>query len=474
MGSRNDSAFKFSTLLFGVAVIVATVVPVGPAAADARVGLGTASSFAVLAGAGVTNTGPSVISGDLGTCPTPAITGFLPGVVVGGTTHANDAVACAAKSDLVTAYNDAAGRAPTTTYSGSTELGGRTLVAGTYKTPTSFAITGTLALDAENDPNAVFVFQAGSTLITATSSNVALRNGAQACNVFWKVGSSATLGVGSNFVGSILALSSITANTGARVQGRLLARNGATTLDSNRVSRPGCVTVPPTTSTVPTTTTTTTPEPTTPTTLAETPTTAVTPTTSVATVTPTTSVATVTPTTSVSLTPTTVAVAPTPTTVAPSAAPTPTTTAPTPTTAAPTPAAAPITEAPAAAPITEAPAAAPITEAPAAAPITETPQAAVLSAPALPAPALPAPALPTRSVPIPKAQSTYVAFPATTPAPSPNQPQITKTGAPPFGDFTGELPRTGISLVWQSVGAALLLLAGYGMRRSTRQQRIAS
>jgi hypothetical protein len=252
------------SIVLGVAALVAAAVT---GAAEARVGLGTAQSFAVLGGAGVTNTGPSVINGDLGTCPTPAITGFPPGAV-NGTIHAADAVACGAQSDLTIAYNDAAGRAPNTTYPGPTDLGGQTLTPGVYMTATSFAITGTLTLDAQGDPNAVFIFQAGSTLITAPNSNVSLLNGAQACNVFWQVGSSATLGVGSMFVGTILALTSIAANTNAVVQGRLLARNGSTTLDSNTITAPVCAppvtttssttVIAPTTTAVPATTSTTT------------------------------------------------------------------------------------------------------------------------------------------------------------------------------------------------------------------------
>ncbi len=241
--SRRRRSLRVVGLILGLVAIVAARVT---GAAEAPVGLGTAESFAVLAGAGVTNTGPTVISGNLGTCPTIAITGFPPGMVVNGTIHAADAEACQAQSDLTIAYNDAAGRAPTTTFAGATDLGGMTLTPGVYTTPTSFAITGTLTLDAQGDPNAVFIFQAGSTLITAPNSRVVLVNGAQACNVFWQVGSSAVLGVGSTFIGTILALTSITAGTNAEVQGRLLARNGAVTLDSNTVTRPVCA---PTTTT---------------------------------------------------------------------------------------------------------------------------------------------------------------------------------------------------------------------------------
>jgi hypothetical protein len=241
----------FVALVTGASVLLAGGLA---SAAEAPVGLGTATSYAVLAGQGVTNTGSSVINGDLGTCPNPSITGFPPGTV-NGATHANDAAACQAKSDLVTAYNDAAGRAPNTTFPGPTDLGGMTLVPGVYKSPTSLAITGTLTLNAQGDANAVFIFQAGSTVITAVNSNVSLINGAQACNVFWQVGSSATLGVGSGFVGTVMALASITANTNATVQGRLLARDGATTLDTNTINRPFCA-APVTTTTAAATTTT--------------------------------------------------------------------------------------------------------------------------------------------------------------------------------------------------------------------------
>jgi hypothetical protein len=237
--SRKTQAARGTSILVAVILGVGALLAATLAGAATAPGLGTAGSFAVLAGAGVTNTGPTVINGNLGTWPTPAISGFPPGVV-NGTIHAADAVAMQAQSDLTTAYNSAAAQAPTTTYPGPTDLGGLTLTPGVYNTPTSFAITGALTLDAQGDPSAVFVFQAGSTLITASNSSVALINGAQACNVFWQVGSSATLGVSSAFIGSILALTSITANTNARVAGRLLARNGATTLDSNRVTRPVC------------------------------------------------------------------------------------------------------------------------------------------------------------------------------------------------------------------------------------------
>jgi len=214
------------------------------AAAEAPVGLGTAASFAVLAGTTVTNTGPSVISGDVGVSPGTAVVGFPPGIVNNGTIHAADALAAQAQADVTTAYNDAAGRSTTATV--TADLGGQTLVSGVY-TGATLGLTGTVTLDAQGDPNAVFIFQAASTLITASSSVVALTNGADACNVYWQVGSSATLGTNSAFVGTVLALTSVAATTSATINGRLLARNGAVTLDSNIITNSTCATLAPTT-----------------------------------------------------------------------------------------------------------------------------------------------------------------------------------------------------------------------------------
>ena len=223
-----------------VALAAAVVLAGGPAeAAQPPVGLGTADNFAVLAGQGVTNTGPTTINGDLGTWPNPAITDATAGMTVNGATHAADAVAQQAQSDTTVAYNDAAGRTPETPV--ATELGNTTKNAGVYSNAT-LGITGPLTLDAEGDPNAVFIFKAGSTLITASSSSVNLINGAKACNVFWQVGSSATLGTNSTFKGTILALASITVTTGVVIEGRALARNGAVTLDSDTITRSTCTT----------------------------------------------------------------------------------------------------------------------------------------------------------------------------------------------------------------------------------------
>lgn len=224
--------------------------------AQAPVGLGTAESFAVLAGTTVTNTGPTIISGNLGVSPGTAVTGFPPGSVIDGKQHRADEVALNAQSDLVTAYNDAAGRTPVTTV--SKDLGGQMLAPGVYKAAGGIGLTGTVTLNANNDPNAVFIFQAGSTLITASSSTVALIGGAQACNVFWQVGSSATLGTNTTFAGNVLALTSASVQTGTTVSGRVLARNGQVSLDDNIIMRPGCVTTSTTTTTSPGGSTTTT------------------------------------------------------------------------------------------------------------------------------------------------------------------------------------------------------------------------
>jgi Ice-binding-like len=215
----------------------------GNARAATAVPLGTAEPFAVLAGSTVTNTGPTVVNGDLGLSPGTAVTGFPPGTV-NGSQHVTDAVAAQAQTDLTTAYNDAAAQAPTGTV--SADLGGQRLAPGVYRSASSLGLTGALTLDAQGNADAVFIFQAGSTLTTASASSVNLVNGAQACNVFWQVGSSATLGTASSFRGSILALTSITATTGATVDGRLLARNAAVTLDTNTITRSRCATPTPT------------------------------------------------------------------------------------------------------------------------------------------------------------------------------------------------------------------------------------
>jgi uncharacterized repeat protein (TIGR01451 family) len=227
-------------LPLAVALVLLMVV-VFPAASAAQpaVGLGTAEPFAVLAGSTVTNTGPSVINGNLGVSPGTAITGFPPGIV-NGTIHATNEVATQAQADLTVAYNDAAGRQPAALVPG--DLGGLTLTPGAYRRDSSLLITGDVILDGQGDPNSVFIFQVGSTLTTASISRVVLTRGAQSCNIFWQIGSSATLGTETTFRGTIMALQSITLNTGATIQGRALARNGAVTLDTNRITVEPCAT----------------------------------------------------------------------------------------------------------------------------------------------------------------------------------------------------------------------------------------
>ena len=220
-----------------LALLVSSAFPAhASAAADGPVGLGTAGPFAVLAGAGITNTGPTTITGDVGTFPTTSRSGFG-SVTLTGTDHGGDAVTQGAKDDLVTAYDDAFGRMPATPV--PVELGGSTLLAGVYTSPT-FGLTGTLTLDAEGRTGAQFVFQAGSTLIAEASSRVVLLNGANPCNVVWQVGSSATFKTGTRFVGDVLAYTSITAQSAATFRGRLLARNGAVTLDTNTITNATC------------------------------------------------------------------------------------------------------------------------------------------------------------------------------------------------------------------------------------------
>ena len=228
---------------FGIGLILAINALAGAAANAAGpspVGLGTAAAFSVLGGQTVTNTGPTTIDENLGVSPGSAITGFPPGIVgPPGTTHAADAVALQAQNDVTIAYNDAAGRAMTADETGI-DLGGQTLVPGVYRSTSGLGLTGPLVLDGQGDPSSVWIFQASSTLTTAAASSVSLRNGASPCNVFWQVGSSATIGTTTTFVGTILALTSIAMQTGASLDGRALARNGAVTLDTNTIRSADC------------------------------------------------------------------------------------------------------------------------------------------------------------------------------------------------------------------------------------------
>jgi uncharacterized repeat protein (TIGR01451 family) len=195
--------------------------------------LGVADTFAVLGWSTVTNTGPTIVTGDLGLSPGLSITGFPPGTVIGGT-QIIGGVAATAQADALTAYNNLAGQACLSGYTISADLGGMTLQPGVYCSGSTMGLTGTLTLDAMGDPNAVWVFQMGSSLTAA--GTVSMINGGQAGNVFWQVGSSATLGTGTVFKGNIIAYASITLDTGASLSGRALALTAAVTLDNNSVS----------------------------------------------------------------------------------------------------------------------------------------------------------------------------------------------------------------------------------------------
>jgi hypothetical protein len=199
--------------------------------------LGTAATFGVLGASTVTNTGLTAIEGNLGVWPGTAITGFPPGIV-SGTIYAADTVAAQAQADALIAYTTAAALPSNRDLTGL-NLGGLTLTPGVYFFSSSAQLTGTLTLDAQGNPNASFVFQIGSTLTTATASAVTLINGATKCGVIWQVGSSATLGTSTRFLGNILALASITANSAVTVSGSLIALNAAVTLIYDQISAAG-------------------------------------------------------------------------------------------------------------------------------------------------------------------------------------------------------------------------------------------
>jgi ice-binding like protein len=230
-----------------VLALLATLAFAGSAQAQAPVGLGTADSFAILAGSEATNTGPSVVNGNLGVSPGNTCPGFFPcdggPGQVNGTVHLGPtSPAAQAQADLIVAYNDAAGRpcSPTNNFTSAPTLGGRTLTAGVYCFDADADLTGPLTLNAQGNPDAVWIFQIGAQLTTATGSSVNLIGGAQACNVFWQVGSTAVLTGSSVFAGNILALTSITVGDAVTVNGRLLARNGNVTLINDTINRAQC------------------------------------------------------------------------------------------------------------------------------------------------------------------------------------------------------------------------------------------
>ncbi len=229
---------------------------VSPAFAATAPTLGAAAAASVAAGTTVTNTGATTLSGNLDLYPGTAVTGFPPGHVGGTTNVAGPAggTANVASNSVTAAYLQVLAAPSTATMNG--DLGGKSLSAGVYSASSSMSLTGSVTL--VGNANSVFIFQAGSSLTVNPGSTVVLSGGVRACNVFWQVGSSATLGTTSSFVGTILALTSISMNTGATLQGRALARNGAVTLDGNTITTSTCsAQVPPTTTTTTAATTTT-------------------------------------------------------------------------------------------------------------------------------------------------------------------------------------------------------------------------
>jgi hypothetical protein len=211
-----------------------TVIPI-QSVTMASVSMAGASNLAVLAGSSVTNTGATNITGDLGLSPGTSVGGFPPGIL-NGTLRINDAIATQAKLDLTAAYNDAAGRTSTDIVTLSGNMGGLTLTPGLYKSTSSLAISsGDLTFDAKGNPDAVFIIQIASTLTTTSGRKVILSGGATASNIFWQVGTSATFGTTSVFKGTIMAMQSITFNTGATLTGKALARNGGVTMAGNTI-----------------------------------------------------------------------------------------------------------------------------------------------------------------------------------------------------------------------------------------------
>lgn len=246
--TKNSRIRRARVAVVSAATLIMLVTVSGPAQAIAlSVPLGTANSFVVLAGTGgITNTGPTTLNGDIGNFPDPSspAPGYGGALTINGVDHQGDGVTQSAKTDLTAAYLNAA--AQVDDFAIVADLGGQTLTPGVYDADATMNLSGPVALtlDANGDPNAVWVFQADADLIVGSGASVSLVDGAQACNVFWQVTSSASIGTDADFVGTILALTSITIDTNATILGRALARNGTVTMDSNTITRAACASAP--------------------------------------------------------------------------------------------------------------------------------------------------------------------------------------------------------------------------------------
>ena len=249
MNAENRARRPHSTVapVRAAAVIIAAALVAIPSAAQAAIGtpveLGAGSTFAVLAGAGITNTGATTLGGDVGSFPTTSITGLGTITLVDGVDRSGSTVTQQAKTDLVTAYNAASAQSPDPL--GGVELAGLTLEPGVYDTGGVIELNGNLTLDANGDPDAVFVFLSTSTLLAGASSSITFIDGATACNLYWRVPSSATIGAGSQFAGTILAEMTISFGAGATLQGRALAQVGEVTMINNVITRPECAATSP-------------------------------------------------------------------------------------------------------------------------------------------------------------------------------------------------------------------------------------
>lgn len=248
----NSNPKKITRFLsLSAAITAAVLAQPAVTAGQASVNIASAARFAVLAASEITSVPTSAIKGDVGISPAARskIAGLTPVEVTGGIFAADDGGATAvmltqAKGDLTTAYNDAAGRSLGAVDVANADLGGLTLTPGLYKSSGTLNITGNLTLDAQGDPNAVFIFQVATVLTTAGASQVILSGGAAAANIFWQVGTSAAIGTTTHFKGTIMADQSISFATGATLDGRALARIGAVTLDSNRITNPSLLPAP--------------------------------------------------------------------------------------------------------------------------------------------------------------------------------------------------------------------------------------